>query len=278
MRPTVKRASKQTGFYILVIFLAVLFFFPVIWIFLTSIKTTGEIYAWPPVFFPSKPTLENYRVVLLGSNLGRFILNSIFVSSLSTLLIIFFGALAGYGIARVNFKYSNIVLMFFLSLSMFPQLAIVPSLFLWFRRLGLINNYFGLIIAYTGLFLPIAIWIMTTYFRTIPLEIEESARIDGCTEIRILWQIIFPLSIPGVTAAGLIVFIFTWNEFFLAMVILSKNLLRTATVGIALYPGEYAFPWELITTATFLAILPLLFLIFIFQKKIISGLTAGVGK
>ena len=278
MRPTVKHVSKQTGFYILVIFLAVLFFFPVIWIFLTSIKTTGEIYAWPPVFFPSKITLENYKVVLLGSNLGRFILNSIFVSSLSTLLIVFFGALAGYGIARVNFKYSNIVLMFFLSLSMFPQLAIVPSLFLWFRRFGLINNYFGLIIAYTGLFLPIAIWIMTTYFRTIPLEIEESARIDGCTEIRILWQIVVPLSIPGVIAAGLIVFIFTWNEFFLAMVILSKNLLRTATVGIALYPGEYAFPWELITTATFLAILPLLFLTFIFQKKIISGLTAGVGK
>ena len=278
MRPTVKHVSKQTGFYILVIFLAVLFFFPVVWIFLTSIKTTGEIYAWPPVFFPRIPTLENYRVVLLESNLGRYILNSIFVSSLSTLLVIFFAAFAGYGIARVNFKYSNIILMFFLSLSMFPQLAVVPSLFLWFRRFGLINNYFGLIIAYTGLFLPIAIWIMTTYFRTIPLEIEESARIDGCTEIRILWQIIVPLSIPGVIAAGLIVFIFTWNEFFLAMVILSKNLLRTATVGIALYPGEYAFPWELITTATFLAILPLLFLIFIFQKKIISGLTAGVGK
>jgi len=191
---------------------------------------------------------------------------------------VFFGALASYGIARVNFKHSNIVLMFFLSLSMFPQLAIIPVLFIWFSRFGLLNNYFGLIIAYTGLYLPIAIWIMTAYFRTVPLEIEESARVDGCSEMRILWQIIFPLSIPGVVAAGLIVFVFTWSEFFLSMVILSKNLLRTVTVGIALYPGEYAFPWELITTATFLAMLPLLFLIFIFQKKIISGLTAGFGK
>jgi multiple sugar transport system permease protein len=278
MKPTGNRFYIQAGFYLLVIFLVVLFFFPIVWIFLTSIKTTGDIYAWPPVYIPNNPTLQNYKVVLLESNLGRFILNSIFVSSLSTLSVVFFGALASYGIARVNFKGSNIVLVFFLSMSMFPQLAIVPSLFLWFRRLGLINNYLGLVIAYTGLFLPIAVWIMSTYFRTIPRDIEESAKIDGCTGIRILWHIIVPLSIPGLVTAGLIVFIFTWNEFFIVLVLISKNLLRTATVGIALYPGEYAFPWELITTATFLAILPLLFLTFIFQKQMISGLTAGAIK
>jgi len=278
MKPTVNRFNIQAGFYLLVIFLVVLFFFPIVWIFLTSIKTTGDIYAWPPVYISNNPTLQNYKVVLLESNLGRFILNSIFVSSLSTLSVVFFGAFASYGIARVNFKGSNIVLVFFLSMSMFPQLAIVPSLFLWFRRLGLINNYLGLVIAYTGLFLPIAVWIMSTYFRTIPRDIEESAKIDGCTGIRILWHIIVPLSIPGLVTAGLIVFIFTWNEFFIVLVLISKNLLRTATVGIALYPGEYAFPWELITTATFLAILPLLFLTFIFQKQMISGLTAGAIK
>ena len=268
---------RLTGLWLypMVVFLVVLFFFPVAWIFLTSIKTTGEIYAWPPVFIPRHPTAENYRAVLFQSFLSRYILNSVVVSSLSTLSIIFFGSFAGYGIARIRFKGAMIVLLFFLSMSMFPQLAIVPSVFLWFRRVGLVNNYLGLIIAYSGLFLPVAVWILSTYFRTIPQDIEDSARMDGCGAMRVLWQIIAPLSVPGLVAAGLIVFIFSWNEFLMALVLLSKNLLRTATVGIALYPGEYAFPWELISTATFLAILPLLVLTFIFQKRIISGLTAG---
>lgn len=264
--------------YLLVVFLVVLFFFPVSWIFLTSVKTTGEIYAWPPVFIPKQPTLMNYHSVLFESNLGRYILNSVLVSTLSTFSILFFSAFAGYGIARIRFKGATFVLVFFLSMSMFPQLAIVPSVFLWFRKLGLVNTYLGLVIAYNGLFLPMSVWILSTYFRTIPQEIEDSARIDGCTVVRIVWQIIAPLSVPGLVAAGLIVFIFSWNEFLMALVLLSKNLLRTATVGIALYPGEYAFPWELITTATFLAILPLLLFTFVFQRKIVSGLTSGAVK
>jgi multiple sugar transport system permease protein len=108
------------------------------------------------------------------------------------------------------------------------------------------------------------VWILSAYFRTIPQDIEDSVRIDGCTMMRILWQIIAPLSVPGLVAAGLIVFIFSWDEFLMALVLLSKNMLRTATVEIALYPGEYAFPWELISTATFLAIIPLLVLTFLF--------------
>ncbi|HUX11787.1 MAG TPA: carbohydrate ABC transporter permease [Spirochaetia bacterium] len=261
--------------YLFVLFLVVLFFFPVAWILLTSIKTTGDIYAWPPVYIPAHPTLQNYHTVLFGSKLGRYILNSVIVSSLSTLSVLFFASLAGYSIARIRFRGRHLLLMFFLSMSMFPQLAIVPSLFIWFRQIGLINSFMGIVLAYTGLFSPLALWILATYFRTIPLEIEESAKLDGCSRLRILWSILMPLSIPGVIAASLIVFIQTWNEFFLALVILSKNLLRTATVGIALYPGEYAFPWELITTATFLAIVPIFALTAVFQKQIIGGLTAG---
>jgi multiple sugar transport system permease protein len=263
---------------LLVALLVVLFFFPVAWIFLTSIKTTGDIYAWPPRYLPHHPTFQNYRAVLFDSKLGRYILNSVIVSSLSTGSVLFFSSLAAYGIARVRFGGRNLLLVFFLAMSMFPQLAIVPALFVWFRRLGLINSYLGIVVAYTGLFAPISLWILTTYFRTIPLEIEESARLDGCGRLRILRSMILPLAVPGIIAAALIVFIQTWNEFFLALVMLSKNLLRTATVGIALYPGEYAFPWELITTATFLAILPIFLLTAVFQKQIIGGLTAGAVK
>jgi multiple sugar transport system permease protein len=268
-------ASKKAGTYALLLALIVVFFFPVIWIFLTSIKTTGEIYAWPPVFIPTEPTLAHYKAVLFGSNLGRYIVNSIIVSSLSTVAIIFLGSLAGYGLGRVRFRGSAVLMVFFLALSMFPQLTIVPSIFIWFRNAGLLNNYLGLILAYTALFLPLALWIMTTYFRTIPDEIEDSAKMDGCGAFRFIWQILVPLSIPGVVAGALVVFILSWMEFFLALIILAKDKLRTATVGIALYPGEYAFPWELITTATLLAIIPIFLLTVFFQKQIIGGLTAG---
>lgn len=271
-------ALRTTLKYLFVAFLVVLFFFPIAWIFLTSIKTTGDIYAWPPAYLPHHPTIKNYEAVLFGSKLGRYILNSVIVSSLSTASVLFFSSIAGYSIARIRFPGRGVLLVFFLAMSMFPQLSIVPSLFIWFRKLGLINNYLGIVIAYTGLFSPISLWILATYFRTIPLEIEESAKLDGCSRLGTLWRIMLPLSIPGVVAASLIVFIQTWNEFFLALVLLSRNLLRTATVGIALYPGEYSFPWELITTATFLAIVPIFVLSALFQKQIIGGLTAGAVK
>ena len=269
---------KKFLYYAMIVLLMVVFFFPVVWIFLTSLKTTGEIYAWPPTFLPQNPILDNYRIVLLESNLGRYIGNTLFIAGFSTFAVLLLASLAGYGIARIKFRGSGFFLIFFLAMSMFPQLSIAPSLFLWLRKIGLINRFLGLILVYAGLFTPIAVWILSTYFRTIPMDVEESAKIDGCSSMRILFQILMPLSLPGVAAAGLIVAIFVWNEFLLSLIILSKDLLRTATVGIALYPGEYAFPWELITTATFLAVLPLVFVLFFFQKNIISGLTAGAVK
>jgi len=269
---------KKTLYYLMLILLMIIFFFPVVWIFLTSLKTTGEIYAWPPTFFPKNPILDNYKTVFLKSNLGLYIGNTLLIATCSTLSVILLASLAGYGIARVKFKGSSLFLIFFLAMSMFPQLSIAPSLFLWLRRIRLINTYAGLIIVYTGLFTPIAVWILSTYFKTIPMDIEESAKMDGCSSMRILFQILMPLALPGMAAAALIVAIFVWNEFLLSLIILSKDTLRTATVGIALYPGEYAFPWELITTATFLAVLPLIFVLFFFQKNIIGGLTAGAVK
>lgn len=270
--------TRATLFYVLLIALVVVFFFPVVWIFLTSLKTSGEIYAWPPQFLPGSFYLDNYRRVLTQSLLGRYILNSVFVSSSSVVVVVTLASFAAYGITRLRFPGSGVVLTVFIALAMFPQLAIVPSIFVWFRRLGLLNTYRGIVIIYAGLFTPLALWILATYFRTIPVELEESARMDGCGVIRMIVQIILPVAVPGVVAASLIIFFQTWNEFFLALVVLARNSLRTATVGIALYPGEYAFPWDLITTATFLAIVPLFMLTVIFQRQIISGLTAGSSK
>jgi multiple sugar transport system permease protein len=274
----IKKIAGKLSFYIAVILIAFLCFFPVIWIFLTSIKTTREIYAFPLVYIPREPTLKNYIEVFLGSDFGRYLVNSLIVSSLATLLAIIPGSIASYSLARLRFKGRRTILLSILGLSMFPPIAIVPSLFLFFRVIGFVNTYQGLILAHSALYSPMAVWILTNYFKTVPMDLEDAARIDGCTFLGIMRNVIFPLSLPGLVSAGLIVFIFSWNEFLASLVLLSKNELRTAVVGISLYPGEYAFPWELITTATFLAIIPLVVFTLFFQKYIVGGLTAGAIK
>jgi len=141
-----------------------------------------------------------------------------------------------------------------------------------------LNTYPALIIGHTGLYLPMAIWILANFYRTIPPELEAAARIDGASSIRIFWSIVLPLSTPGLIATGLIVFIMSWNEFPLSLVLMTDGSMRTAPVGISLFPGEFSFPWEIISSATILAILPVLVISGIFQDRIIGGLTAGSGK
>ncbi|MHA1664471.1 MAG: carbohydrate ABC transporter permease [Candidatus Njordarchaeales archaeon] len=274
-----KRIMLKTLFYITTIVIVFICSLPLIWTFLTSIKTPKEIYAFPLIYIPRQPTLKNYLEVFLGSvNFGRYLLNSLIVSSFATLLSIGLSSIASYSLARLRFRGRRTSLLFILALSMFPPIAIVPTLFLFFRSIGFVNTYWSLILVHSAFFSPMAVWILTNYFKTIPMDLEDAARIDGCTSLGILKNVIFPLSLPGLVSAGLIVFIFSWNEFMASLVLLSKNELRTAVVGISLYPGEYAFPWELITTATFLAIIPLILFTLLFQKYIVGGLTAGAIK
>ncbi|MFW5889528.1 MAG: carbohydrate ABC transporter permease [Bacillota bacterium] len=250
--------------------------FPIIWLFLTSIKRSEAIYAWPPKFLPSNPTIKHYIEIFFGENnfLG-YLINSTIVSVSVTIIVLSVGTLAAYAFARLEFKGKNTTMLIVLGLLMFPPLAVIPPLFLIFKKVGLVNNYLGLILGHSALFLPMTIWILTNYFQTLPKNIEDSAVIDGCSTLQMIWKILLPISLPGLVAAGLITFVFSWNEFLMSLVILSKNSMRTAVVGIALYPGEYALPWELISAATIIAIIPLMLLTVFFQKYIISGLTSG---
>ncbi|BER91280.1 MAG: trehalose/maltose transport system permease protein [Candidatus Atribacteria bacterium] len=258
--------------------LILVFFFPVVWIFLTSLKTQSEIYAFPISYWPRKITLENYHLVLRGSGFSRYLINSLIVSLGTTLLVVLLAFLGAYFFARTKLKGRKPLLLFVLMISMFPPIAVAPPLFIFFRKLGLINNYLGLILAHGGLFSPIAVWILTNFLRSVPFELEDAAKVDGCGVLGMIKNVILPLSLPGLAATFLIVFVFSWCEFLLSLVLLNQNALRTAVVGIALYPGEYAFPWELISTATFLALLPIIFFVFVFQRLIIGGLTAGAIK
>lgn len=276
---TARKDPVSKGFYIIAAITVIMSFFPIVWLIITSIKTKADIYAWPVEYLPNPVTLDNYTNILAETpELLRYILNSFIVATTTTFIILAFGGLAAYSLGRLTYRGRNAILILILAVSMFPPLALLPSLFSMFLELKLINTYPGLVIGHIGLYMPIAIWILSNFYKTVPQEIEDAARVDGASSLRIFWSIILPLSTPGLISTGLIVFIFSWNEFPLSLVLMSDNTMRTAPVGISLFPGEFSFPWEIITAATMLAILPILIISGIFQDRIIGGLTAGSGK
>lgn len=269
----------QTGLWVVVIITVVVSFFPVVWLALTSLKSAADIYAWPLILWPEPFTIENYtRIFQTSRELLRYILNSFIVASTTTLVILSIGGIAAYSLTRLSYRGRGLILLGMLAVSMFPPIALLPSLFDVFLRLGMLNTYPALVLAHAGIYLPTAVWILSSFYRTIPMDLEEAARIDGASTLRIFWSVILPLSTPGLIATGLIVFIMSWNEFPLALVIGSTDAMRTAPVGISLFPGEFSFPWEIISAATILAVLPVVIISAVFQHRIIGGLTAGASK
>jgi len=161
---------------------------------------------------------------------------------------------------------------------MFPPIAVVSPLFLVMKALHLLNTYAALIIPYTAFGLPLTIWTLTGFFRELPLDLEESARVDGCTRLQTFFKIIIPLAAPGVFTCAILVFIFAWNEFMFALLFMTRNAMKTVPVGITMYPGQYDLPWGTIFAAATVVTLPLVVLVFFFQRRIIAGLTAGAVK
>jgi trehalose/maltose transport system permease protein len=233
--------------------------------------------AIPPTLIPSlhwgfyRSALEDYG--LLG-----YITNSVIVASAATLITITIGSLAAYSIARLRRSWTNVYLMLLLAISMFPQIAIAGPVWSLLDRFNWLNTYQGLMAAYIALSLPLAIWILTTFFREVPNEIEEAALIDGCSRMQALYRVVLPLAAPGILTAALLVFIQAWNEFFFALIIMTDPNIQTLPVGIALFPGEYTMPWGEIAAASTIATVPLILLALIFQRGIVRGLSAGAVK
>lgn len=251
---------------------------PYLWTLFTSLKSERELYQFPVTYWPHAPTLVNYVAVFTQNPFGRFLLNSAVVTVASTVLCLFIASLAAYAFARLKFRGREILLVGLLVVAMIPLITVIVPLYILVRNLGLLNTYWGLIGPYITYSLPVAIFILTAFFREIPHELEEAALIDGCTRLNTLWRIIAPLAAPGLITAGIIVFVYTWNEFLVALTLTSTNDVRTITVGIALYRGEFAFPWGVISAAVVLATIPITALILLGQRLVIRGLTAGAVK
>ncbi|HEY2922957.1 MAG TPA: carbohydrate ABC transporter permease [Candidatus Binatia bacterium] len=250
---------------------------PFLWFVLTSLKSSAELTAIPPILIPSFH-LGFYQSALEKYGLLHYIGNSVIVAGGATLITIALGSLAAYAMARFHLGWTNFYLMVLLAVSMFPQIATAGPLWSILDRLNWLNTYQGLVAAYVALSLPLAIWILTTFFREVPREIEEAALIDGCSRLQALVKVVLPLAAPGILTAALLVFIHAWNEFFFALIIMTDPTVQTLPVGIALFPGEYTMPWGEIAAASTVATLPLILLTLIFQRGIVRGLCAGAVK
>ncbi|NNN11595.1 MAG: carbohydrate ABC transporter permease [Acidimicrobiaceae bacterium] len=252
--------------------------FPVIWILITSLKPQAQLTTQPVTLIPTSVTLGSYRTALSQAPFGRYYFNSLLVTVSSTIFSLILGTFAGYALARLRFRFKRLILMIILAFSFLPPITLVVPLFNLFRHFNLLNTYWALIIPYTFLTLPICVWLMNAYLQDLPKELEEAAMVDGLTTFGAFFRIILRVSVPGVVTTGLIIFATNWNEFLLALTFMTNNQMRTLPVGIALYPGQYTFPWGIISAATVLALVPVALGVSVFQRRLISGLTLGAVK
>lgn len=269
-----KSFFKKSILYVLMILVISFFTLPYLWQVITSFTPTNEIARVPPLL-PSKIDLSHYKVVLWNSDFRHFIINSFIVASLTTLLSIIFGSLASYATARFRFTRKPLILSVILSVSMFPPIAIVSPLYLMISFAHLRDTYLALILPYTSFALPFMIWTLHNFFKEIPEELMDAGKIDGCTSFQIYSKIILPLTRPAIFTTGIIVFIFAWNEFIFALTFTSTPAAQTIPVGIALFAGVYEIPWGDIAAASIVVTVPLIVLVIVLQKHIISGLLSG---
>jgi multiple sugar transport system permease protein len=250
---------------------------PFLWQFVTSLKPVAEIDMLPPLL-PTRPTLEHYGAIFAGYPLLRIIANSTLVATLTTLGATGLGALAGFALAKLDVRHRGPILAGVVAMSMLPPIAIVSPLFLAINAIGWRDTLAALVVTYVGFSLPLAVWLMASFFRSLPDEIYIAARVDGCSALGAFWKVMLPLASPGLAATALLVFIAAWNEFLFALSFTSTPAARTIPVAIAEFPGLHEIPWGEIAAASIVATLPLVLLAVVFQRRITEGLMAGAVK
>ncbi|WP_072282041.1 carbohydrate ABC transporter permease [Rappaport israeli] len=269
---------KKIAFYMLIIGVSIVALFPFYYAILTSFEHGSALFSVN--YFPESFDLENYRNVFLKQPFARNILNSVVVACSVVVISLFIGLMAAYALGRIKFRGRATLLLTILSVSMFPQVAVLSGMFELVRYFGLYNTLPGLVMANIMLTLPFTVWVLTTFMRELPKELEEAAFVDGATPAQVIRLVFMPLMWPAMVTTGLLAFIAAWNEFLFALTFTLSNDVRTVPVAIALISGgsKYELPWGNIMAASVIVTLPLVILVVIFQRKIISGLTAGAVK
>ena len=250
-------------------------FFPALWILFTSLKTEAELMRLPITIWPAAPTLGNYVRVFTDQPIGTFMINSLVVAILSTIICVVVSALAAYALVRLRVPAPNLILAVLLAVAMFPLISLMVPLFSVMRDLSLLNTWWALVFPYAVLSMPVCTLVLISFFQDIPRDLENAAMIDGCSRVGALLHVVIPLAAPGVFTAGILAFVNAWDEFLLALTLAPRVASRTLPVGITLYQGEFSFPWPIISAALIVAIVPICILIAVFQERVVGGLTQG---
>lgn len=269
--------AKVLGALGFILFILILTF-PFVWQFITSIRHPADINLMPPELIPHRISAEFYKIVFTQHEFGKYLLNSLIVASGAVLIGVFVAIPASYAFVRIHFTGKKFWGNFVLCANMFPIIAVATPLFVTFKSLNLINTYAGLIIPSLVLTLPVSVWTLNAFLVKIPIELEHAAMIDGASRFEAVWRVILPLMAPGIFTTAIIAFIGTWNEFMFAMIFVTKKAMRTVPVAIALMPGEFTLPWGDMAAASIVATMPIVLVVILCQKKIVSGLTAGAVK
>lgn len=279
-----KPSKKYTIFiHLCAIAMGVVILGPFLWLFISSISPANELISVPFHWFPTHPTFSRFHDIFfqkgsgdnVAANFRLSMVNSLIVATGTTIVSISVGSLAAYAFARLNFRLRRTMLFGFLSVYMLPPIVLVIPLFLIIANLGLLDTKLGLIITYCSLITPFTLWTMSNYFRTLPVDLEEAARVDGCSRMGAFVRIVLPLSRPGLFASALFAFLLAWDEFLFALIFTSTVSAKTIPVAIAEFTGKYASDYGLLCAGGVLAALPPVILALLFQRNIIGGLTAG---
>lgn len=280
--PRERHLASKTAFYLLVALIMVFTLFPFIWAFLSSIKPDDELFTTPVRYWPEHPTLDNYRQVLANGDFQTALMNSALVSISVTALSIAVGSLAAYSLGRFRFRGRSLVLYTVLAMTIFPQIAVLGSLFQMVNAFHLYNKLPALMMTYLIFTLPFTVWVLTGFLKAIPVEIEEAATLDGATPWQIFYMVMLPLAVPGMATTGILAFIAAWNEFLFALSFTQTPDKRTVTYALQAFStstsGQFQVPWGQMMAASIVVTVPLIAMALIFQRRILAGLTAGAVK
>jgi multiple sugar transport system permease protein len=271
-------ALNSVLFYVFLFLFVLVSMFPLIWIFKMSIVTKSELFASPPTILPQNPTGAEYTQIFSDPSFQKALLNSAIISGVTTIICLFFGSIAAYAIARLRFRFKSPVMTLILAISFFPAVAIIAPLFVQYSRVGLIDTYWAAIITDTVFALPLTVWLLVAFFRELPKDLEEAAKVDGATTIQAFRKVIVPLAAPGVFTTAILTFIFAWNEFLFATTFLFTPDTQPVTVVIPNFASQYTVDYGAQAAAAVVVTVPLVILVLIFQRRIVSGLTAGAVK
>jgi multiple sugar transport system permease protein len=255
--------------------LTVFFVFPIYWLFTISFKTPDEIFHFPPVWYPKSIQFANYRVLFKDGD-AVTVWNSLVLAGVSTVIAMFLGTMAAYSLVRFKTGGENLA-VWIISQRMMPPIAIVFPIFLLYVWFGWVDSYHGLIILYTAFSLPYVTWMMRGYIEDIPVELEESALVDGCTRWQVLWRVVFPMARTGLFATAVFTFVFAWNDFLFALV-LTRTEVITYTVQVTHYFGGQSNFWAKIAAMSVLGTVPVFFTVATLQRYLVRGISMGAVK